>query len=65
MKYFCLSLLLMGCLSCTQNILVEAQDIDPIALSYFLEFDITDVNYQNPDEQETTAVFSNQDTEVS
>ncbi|MEL7426606.1 MAG: hypothetical protein AAFN81_26675, partial [Bacteroidota bacterium] len=29
------------------------------------EFDITDVNYQNPDEQETTAVFSNQDTEVS
>lgn len=63
MKYLLLPLLLFSCLSCKKSILVEAQDVAPIGLNYYLAFDITDVNYQNPDQQETTSVYSTQDIE--
>lgn len=65
MKYLLLPLLFLGCLSCKQNLIVSSQDVAPAQLGYFLEFDITDVNYQDPDQQETTAIYSNQDVEVA
>ena len=65
MKYLLLPLLFLGCLSCKQNLIVSSQDVAPAQLGYFLEFDITDVNYQDPDQQETTAIYSNQDIEVA
>lgn len=63
MKYLLLPLLFLGCLSCKQNLIVSSQDVKPAQLNYYLEFDITEVNYQHPDQQETTAIYSNQDVE--
>ena len=61
MNRILLLLLVLSCWGCHQNIIAEAQDVQDSALDYFLEFDITDINYQNPDEQQTTSVYSNQD----
>ena len=65
MKYKCLVLLLLFCFSCQQNILVVAQNVEPLALNYYLAFDITAIDYQNPDGQETHSIYSNQDLGVS
>lgn len=59
-----LLLLMTSVLGCHQNIIAEAQDVQENSLDYFLAFDITNIDYSNPDAQETTSVYSNQNLET-
>ncbi|MEL7247345.1 MAG: hypothetical protein AAFO03_02965 [Bacteroidota bacterium] len=64
MKYLSLLLVTILSYSCEQNIVAVAQNIEENSLDYFLEFDITSINYLGDKEQDQTAVFSNQDLEA-
>ena len=45
MKYLSLLLVTILSYSCEQNIVAVAQNIEENSLDYFLEFDITSINY--------------------
>lgn len=65
MNRILLALLLFSCWGCHQNIIAEAQDLEQTALDYYLQFDITNIDYVNPDEQQTVSVSSTQDVAIN
>lgn len=65
-RIVCFALLLCTATACQNSILHEAQDVEEVQLAnYYLELDISDILYTNPDEQDTTHVNADQDLDFA
>lgn len=65
-RILCFGLLLCSATACQNSIIHEAQDVEEVQLAnYFLELDISGIDYVNPENQDTTHVSTDQDLDFS